>query len=201
MTSPQIESATEFSGYLIAGAIRPGDQLVDDAGVRFVVVERSTTVHLRLVRLADGQFCAAHEGVQYPRRGWPGMRGRTLSAIVRNTFFDPRRNMTTAFGDRLAGCMYDEQRAGPNGKHVHVWVPPGTTMDELRAIRATIVSERDLVCRCLSTTGRPSRAASFPPNSAPSTCARHTARPASAKQPLAPALKDGPSWRCRGEPD
>ncbi len=66
MTSPQIESATEFSGYLIAGAIRPGDQLVDDAGVRFVVVERSTTVHLRLVRLADGQFCAAHEGVQYP---------------------------------------------------------------------------------------------------------------------------------------
>jgi hypothetical protein len=68
-----------------------------------------------------------------------------LSAIVRNTFFDPRRNMTTAFGDRLAGCMYDEQRAGPNGKHVHVWVPPGTTMDELRAIRATIVSERDLV--------------------------------------------------------
>jgi hypothetical protein len=70
---------------------------------------------------------------------------QVMSAIARNTSFDPRRNMTTCFGDRLCGFMYDEELAGPDGMHFHVWVPPGTSTDELRRIRSAIRNERDLV--------------------------------------------------------
>lgn len=68
-----------------------------------------------------------------------------MTAIARNTAFDPKRNMTTSFGDTLAGCPYDEELAGPDGMHFHVWVPKGTSMKRLREIRAEIASNRDLV--------------------------------------------------------
>jgi len=68
-----------------------------------------------------------------------------MSAIFRCVSFDPDDNMTTRFGLRLAGCMYDEELAGPDGMHFHVWVPRGTTLDELRRIRSAIRNQNDLV--------------------------------------------------------
>lgn len=68
-----------------------------------------------------------------------------MTHIQRNTAFDPERNMTTSFGEKLAGCPYDEELAGPDGMHFHVWVLKGTTQARLREIRKEIQASRDLV--------------------------------------------------------
>lgn len=65
--------------------------------------------------------------------------------ISRNTYFNREHNMTTAFGERLCGYMYDEELAGPGGMHFHIWVPEGTTKEQLRKIARDISTNRDIV--------------------------------------------------------
>lgn len=65
--------------------------------------------------------------------------------IRRNTHFNPERNMTTVCGMTMCGYMYDEELAGPDGMHYHVWVPAGTTMEELRDIYRCIQNRQDIV--------------------------------------------------------
>jgi hypothetical protein len=65
--------------------------------------------------------------------------------IKRNTGFNPQRNMTTVFGMRVNGFMYDEELAGPDGMHFHVWVPPETTMAQLQETLRLLQKERDVV--------------------------------------------------------
>ncbi len=69
-----------------------------------------------------------------------------MTHIRRNTCFNPERNMTTTFGELILGQYpYDEELAGPDGMHFHVWVPKGTTKEQLYEIRDAIAANRDLV--------------------------------------------------------
>ena len=66
--------------------------------------------------------------------------------IMRQEWWNPESSMTATFGDRIMGkYAYSEELAGPDGMHIHVWVPPGTTGKELAKIRRHLASERDLV--------------------------------------------------------
>lgn len=53
--------------------------------------------------------------------------------FVRNWGWNPARNMTTEFGDRILGYPYDEELAGPNGSVFHVWLPAGMDEEERQA--------------------------------------------------------------------
>lgn len=69
-----------------------------------------------------------------------------MKHISRNTSFNLECNMTTAFGDKLLGQYpYDEELAGPEGMHFHVWVPEGTTQETLKEIRSHLYATRDVV--------------------------------------------------------
>lgn len=65
--------------------------------------------------------------------------------ISRNTSFDPNNSMTTRFGDTLIGHPYDEELAGPEGMHYHVWVPEDTTQAQLRELYQQISGQQDIV--------------------------------------------------------
>lgn len=63
----------------------------------------------------------------------------------RQTWWDYKHSMTYAYGDKLAGCPYSEELAGPDGMHYHVWVPVGTSAQERSCIAEEIRRERDMV--------------------------------------------------------
>lgn len=65
--------------------------------------------------------------------------------IRRSTSFNRKRNMTTVFGSRLCGYMYDEELAGPDGMHFHLWLPKEMKVSELRELYRQISRERDIV--------------------------------------------------------
>lgn len=62
---------------------------------------------------------------------------------VRNEGWPTDRTMTSVFGITLAGCPYDEELSGPDGMHFHIWVPKGTTKEQLQDKVNEIRSDRD----------------------------------------------------------
>lgn len=65
--------------------------------------------------------------------------------LSRSEGFDKTRNMTTVFGMTLEGHPYDEELAGPDGMHYHVWVPHNMARDEIQQLLWRLQKEHDVV--------------------------------------------------------
>ena len=66
-------------------------------------------------------------------------------SMGRQTNWNKERNMTTVFGMKIEGLMYDESLAGPDGMHYHFWVPANWTAKMVRALAIRLTASQDVV--------------------------------------------------------